>query len=133
MPVSPSDAEVVLRFYEAVCSGDENAIRDELAPDATWWVPTGRFAGTHEGADAVTDYLLSMREFTGGTLRPWSEDSRDVAVGDAHIVLIDRIVASREGATLDSSEAWVMAFRGGRIGRVIQYALDREHFSEFWA
>jgi len=133
VPVSPSDAQVVLRLYEAFLDGDENGVLDELSPDACWYVPAGRFAGMHEGSEAVAAYLIGLRDASGGSLRPWSEDSRDVAVGANHLVLIDRLVATRDGVDLDSTEAWVFEFRGGRIARVVQYVGDPEAFARFWS
>lgn len=126
-------AEIVRRFVDALRAGDEDAMRDELAPDVTWTVPGSTpVSGTFRGPDEVVSHLRHVRERTDGTFAPVDEQSGDLAVGEAHVVVLDRYVAARGGRRLDSRQAWAIEVRGGRIAECVVYLDDERHFEEFW-
>lgn len=135
--MSPSmnpQAEIVRRFVDAFRLGDEDHMRDELAPDVTWTVPGATpVSGTFRGPDEVVSHLRDVRERTRGTFGPFDEHSGDVAVGEVHVVVLDRYVANRDGRELDSRQAWAIEVRGGRIAKCVVYLDDEQHFEDFWA
>lgn len=132
-PASPR-AEIVRRFVGAVHAGDEDGMRDELALDVTWTVPGSTpVSGTFRGPDEVVAHLREVRERTGDTFGPADEQSRDVAVGEACVVVVERYAATRGDRRLDSRQAWVLEVRGGRIAECVVHLDDQRHFEEFWA
>lgn len=130
---TPDDAEAIRRFRQAVFDGDDVGIGDSLADDVIWGIGgSGRFAGLHEGPDAVVKVFTTMWDLSRGTFRPFSQDSHDILLGEAHVSLLDRYVASRGKRQLDSFEAWVMHVEDGLLKECFHYLHDQRAFDVFW-
>jgi uncharacterized protein len=100
MGIDPSTVDVVRRFYKAVADRDLEAAGACFGEQAVWILP-GRspIAGEHRGWDAIRDdFLARLGPLSGGTFRA---DLVDVAVGDQHIVAIQRATADLGGRRLD--------------------------------
>lgn len=78
--------------------GDDEPLRQMLAPDIAWTVPgASSIAGTYEGIEAVFDYFRRRRDLAAGTFRM---TRRDVLAGEG-----DRIAALTDGAaTIDGTQ-----------------------------
>jgi ketosteroid isomerase-like protein len=128
------DIAVVKQFHQALISNDADALRELLADDALWSI-TGKsqLAGEHKGAVPIIDLVAKMHELTGGTFRPWNDDSHDELTSEAHTVLSDRFLANRPGKELDSHEAIFLHAEDGKITSLFHYFGDQYAFDEFWS
>ena len=63
MPTMTDSKQVVQRYVTAVAAGDERAIRDALAEDATWWLGGDLpISGTWNGREAIMGEFLATRK-----------------------------------------------------------------------
>jgi ketosteroid isomerase-like protein len=105
-----------------------------VAPEAPLVVPgETRLSGVHHGPAGVAAWRRLIGKLSGGTWRPLREDSFDVTVSEWHEVVLDRYLAERDGRTLDSHEAIVLAVENGLIVRLFHYVHDAEGFAAFWS
>jgi ketosteroid isomerase-like protein len=127
------DVATVTRFHQAFMENDGEALAGLLAEDARWYI-AGKsvLAGEHAGRNAIVGLVSRMHELTGGTLRPFREDSHDVIASPHHIVLANRFLAERGGKQLDSHEAIFVHTKDGKITSLLHYFYDQYAFDEFW-
>jgi uncharacterized protein len=132
MSIDSSAADVVRRFYEAVADRDLQAAGACFDPHAVWILP-GRspIAGEHRGWDAIRDdFLAKLGPLSGGTFRA---DLVDVAVGDRHIVAVQRATAHHGGRRLDISACQLIRIKGPKIVHVRGHYSDQYALDAFWA
>ena len=125
---------LVERFYRAFLAADGEALAGLVAPDAVWIVRLDTLiSGAHRGPEGIESLRRRMGELTGGTWRPFREDSFDIATSPWHAVIMDRFLAERGERTLDSHEAVILAVEDGRIARLFHYIHDPAAFAAFWS
>jgi ketosteroid isomerase-like protein len=104
-----------------------------VAPEATLVVPGAtRLSGVHQGPAGIAALRRLIAELTDDTWRPLRADSFDVTGSEWHEVVLDRYLAERDGRTLDSHEALVLAVEDGLIVRLFHYVHDPAGFAAFW-
>jgi len=127
-PVEPDetpDADATRRFREAFLAVDLEQMRGLMTPDSYLLAAgAGPLAGRHEGPDGVIAFARRLRELTGGTLRPWSDEAWDTAVSEYHAFLYQSFAWTAAGQERSSDEVWLLAFEDGRITRIFQYLED---------
>jgi ketosteroid isomerase-like protein len=121
------------RFYRGFLAGDTDALTDLLAPEAVLVVGIDSSLGrAHRGPAGIAAFRARIAEVSGGTWRPLRDDSYDIATSEWHAVVLDRYLAQRGGAQLDSHETFVLAVEDGRIARLFHYAHEPNAFARFW-
>ena len=123
------------RFYRAFLAADEEALSELVDADASWSIRgDSLLAGDHRGPRGIATLRHRIDELTAGTWRPLRDDSFDIATSAHHAVIIDRFVAEREGRTLDSHEAVVVApADGSPFTRLFHYVHDPAAHTAFWS
>jgi uncharacterized protein len=132
MSIDSSAADVVRRFYKAIADRDLQAAGACFDQHAVWILP-GRspIAGEHRGWDAIRDdFLAKLGPLSGGTFRA---DLVDVAVGDRHIVAVQRATAHRGDRRLDISACQLIRTEGPKIVHVRGHYSDQYALDAFWA
>ncbi len=117
---------LVRSMVDAFQQGDLATVGAAFADDAVWDLPgRGVLAGTYRGREEIVGFLARSFEMSGGTLAVEVMDVLASPHGAAHI---QRVTASKEGATLDCVEAVVHEIVDGKIVRTYHrpdaYALD---------
>lgn len=123
--MSPKD--VVIRYVEAVRTGDLAVVRDSFAADATWEYPGETpWSKVWAGRDAIVD------DFLGGAGARFVPGSMVIALVNV-LADGDQVVAewTSDAVTVDGAEyhnrcLGVFGVRGGRIVSVREYA-DTQH------
>jgi uncharacterized protein len=132
MGIDPSAVDVVRGFYKAVADRDLEAAGACFGEHAVWILP-GRspIAGEHRGWDAIRDdFLARLGPLSGGTFRA---DLVDVAVGDQHIVAIQRATADHGGRRLDITGCQLIKIEDAKIVHVQGHYSDQYALDAFWS
>jgi ketosteroid isomerase-like protein len=129
-PDETPDGDAAFRFREAFLTADLESMRELLASDSVLQAAgAGPLAGRYEGPEAVVAFVRRLRERSGGTLRPWSNDAWDVAVSPYHAFVYQSLVWETHGQQHSSDEVWLLAFEDGKIARIFQYLEDPAPYS----
>jgi ketosteroid isomerase-like protein len=129
-PDETPDAEVASRFREAYLAGDLDRMRELLAADSYLVAAgAGPLAGRYDGPEGVVVFVEELRQRTRGTLRPWSDESWDVAVSSYHAFVYQSLAWEARGEERSSDEVWLLAFEDGKIARIFQYLEDPVPYS----
>jgi uncharacterized protein (TIGR02246 family) len=117
-----SSRAVIERYMTAIAGGDEAAIRDSFAEDATWWLHGDLpIAGTWVGRDAILDDFLAaaMSHYEPGSVSV--EQTSLIADGDRVVVEWTSRARTRAGAPYENYCIAVFTVRDGRIASVREY------------
>ena len=123
MPQTMIDSkQVVERYVAAVAAGDEQAIRDSFAEDATWWLAGDLpISGTWTGRDAIMgDFLATAMAF----YEPGSvslEVTGLLAEGDRVTLEWTSRARTAAGDPYENYCIGVFTVRDGRIAAVREY------------
>jgi ketosteroid isomerase-like protein len=128
----PGNAAIVRRGYEAVNTGDVEALAELLGDNVSWHTP-GRspLAGDVIGREAVFARLGRYLAETGGTFR--AELKRVLTDEDGRVIGIHHSVAEREGKHLDVYGGIVFELVDGRIVDGREHVYDLHAWDEFWS
>lgn len=124
--------EVVRRFYDAVARRDLEAALACFSEDAVWILP-GRspIAGEHHGREAIGQNVLGqVGPRSGETFRA---ELLDLAVGEKHVVAVQRATAERNGKRLDLTACQLLTIENGEIVEVRGHYSDQYALDDFWA
>lgn len=130
--IQQTDSKSVLRTYvAAVQAGDEEAIREVFAEDATWTIQAGQLpiSGTWSGRDAIIDEFLAaaMSRYAPGSVS--LEITGMIADGDQIVLQWTSRARTREGRPYENGCIGVFTIRDGRIQDVREY-MDTLYASE---
>ena len=122
--IQQADGKYVLRRYvAAVEAGDENAIRELFAPDATWTLHAGELpiSGTWAGRDTILDEFLTeaMAHYEPGSVS--LEITGMISQGDQVVLQWTSRARTREGRPYENGCIGVFTIREGRIQDVREY------------
>ena len=130
MPQTMIDSkQVVERYVAAVAAGDEQAIRDSFAEDATWWLGGDLpISGTWNGREAIMgDFLATAMAF----YEPGSvslEVTGLLAEGDQVTLEWTSRARTAAGEPYENFCIGVFTVRNGRIVAVREY-MDTQYAS----
>jgi uncharacterized protein len=123
----PSSREVVSQYLAAVQAGDEPAIRELFAPDATWQLRGDLpISGLWQGRDVI------LGEFLAAALGHYEPGSVTLEatgmVADGEVVVLEWVsrARTRGGAPYENHCIGVFTVREGRIQAVREY-MDTEY------
>jgi uncharacterized protein len=130
--IQQTDSKSVLRRYVAAAqAGDEEAIREVFAEDATWTIQAGQLpiSGTWSGRDAIIDEFLAaaMSRYAPGSAS--LEITGMIAGGDQIVLQWTSRARTREGRPYENGCIGVFTIRDGRIQDVREY-MDTLYASE---
>ena len=129
--MADTDLDVVRKGYAAFIAGNLAALSELFAEDATWVVPgSNPTSGTKQGRDAIMAYLVEVVTNSEGTFKT---TQLALTEGDGHVFSLDRIEASRNGASLNTTGVNVFQLQDGRVQSVQQYFEDTAETDAFWA
>jgi uncharacterized protein len=112
------NATLVRKVAGAFIGGDLDAFVNAYAEDAIYRVGGHNLAsGNYRGHKEIYDFIVKLGEMTGGTIKLEVED---VMGADNHAMMFWRLLAERNGKSLDAHGA--MAFKVNDEGK----------FSESW-
>jgi uncharacterized protein (TIGR02246 family) len=123
MTRDPDSTSVVRRYVAAVEAGDEHAVRDLFAEDATWTLAAGDLpiSGTWCGREAILD------EFLATAMSAYEPGSISLAVtgliadGDRVALQWTSRARTRDGGRYENDCIGVFTVRAGRIQSVREY------------
>jgi uncharacterized protein len=118
----PSDnAELVQRMLGAYLSGDDDALREVIDPDAEIYGAPGLInSGTYRGFDGFQEWIRQWEEAWDSVEYELGES---VEVGDTISVIPAHIVGrgAGSGVEIESDFGWLFEFRGDRVVRFHAY------------
>jgi uncharacterized protein len=120
----PSNLEVVRAGYEALASGDVEAMLELMDPQVEFVNPDSAMeGGTRTGIEGVRTAMGAMQEMFEG----YSVEAKEfIEVGEEVVVIAtERGRGRSSGAPLEQETAHVFSVRGGRITR-FRWFHDRE-------
>ena len=121
--------QTALRLWEAIASGEPDALREVLAPKTVWRM-YGRspLAGSYIGADAVLGLMAEVGERCD-TMRA---DLVDILVSERGAVLRYAIDARRGAHRLEIEHVLITRIACGKIVEAVFAPLDQEKYDRFW-
>jgi uncharacterized protein len=123
--------DLARRLDEALTLGDEEALLGLHTPDIVVHVPgRGGLSGRYEGEAGFQEFLKRFREKSGGSVR---FDTHDVLANNEHTVLLQSLVATKQGKRLSSNTVVVCHLREGLIAELWMYPEDQHTSDEFWS
>ena len=130
--IERTDSGSVLRRYvAAVQAGDEEAIREMFAEDASWTIHAGRLpiSGAWTGRDRIIDEFLAeaMAHYEPGSVS--LEITNMIAERDQVVLQWTSRARTREGRQYENGCIGVFTIREGRIQAVREY-MDTLYASE---
>jgi uncharacterized protein len=122
---------IMRRAYDAFNTGDMDTL-NVLMDETVWHLP-GRspMAGDYAGTGATLAYFGQLAEKTGGTFR--AELQHMAAVGETHVIGIQRSTAERNGKHLDVDNCIVFELQDGRVVDGREHFEDLYAWDEFWS
>lgn len=125
MTVEPANAEekTVVEFFDTLSSGDLEALRALLHPDASW-TPTAKDipgAGVHHPRDAIIDEFLAP---VRGMFKPGDPKvhiSNIVSSGDRVMVESRSLGTFTDGREYDNLYAWAFDLKDGKVWKIREY------------
>jgi uncharacterized protein len=119
----PDSKSVLRQYVAAVQAGDEPAIRDMFAEDATWTIYAGQLpiSGAWAGRDTIIDEFLAeaMAHYAPGSIS--LEITGMIAEGDQVVLQWTSRARTREGRPYENGCIGVFTIRDGRIQDVREY------------
>jgi ketosteroid isomerase-like protein len=116
--------------YDALVSGDIEALVGFLAPDVSAHVPgRSQVAGDYRGLEQVLGYVGNLTELSGGTLR---FRVHDLLAGEEHGVVLINDKAEREGRSLDLNNVHAWHLGDGKLKEIWIYPGDVYAWDDFW-
>src|SRR4051812_16587392 len=118
------ESKIVLRRnVAALQAGDERAIQDAFAPDATWTIEAGDLpiSGTWEGREAIIDGFLAtaLSYYEPGSIT--LEVTGMIAEGDQVVLQWTSRARTRQGKDYENGCLGIFTVRSGRIHAVREY------------
>ena len=130
MPISEEDVEAIRKLYSALQSRDAVALQRAFA-NAAYHVPGNSIvSGTYRGSDEILGLFARTMELTDGTLK---FELHDLVGGQEHVVMLDRVTATRAGRTLDQSRVLICHVENGVTTDVWLVVEDEYDFDAFWS
>jgi ketosteroid isomerase-like protein len=120
------------KAYAAFSNGDFDVIREFLDPNVVWHQGGhDALSGTYRGIDEVLGLFIKEFELTGGDVKA---ELVEVYATDTRTIAIERMVAHRNGKTLDQTFPIVFDGQDGKAREVWVYAFgDDERSADFWS
>ncbi len=119
------------KAYEAFSKGDMATLSEVFADDIVFHVPGKSILGnSYQGKDATFAYFGKLMELTNGNFKV---ESLNVFASDDQVAMLDRIVAERNGKTLDIELVLVLKVRNGQFVAGWDHFSDLAAWDEFWA
>jgi uncharacterized protein len=123
VPTIQDSPSVVRRYVSAVQDGDEAAIRELFAEDATWTLAAGDLpiSGVWRGRDVI------LRDFLGTAMSYYEPGSVDLEItgmigeGDDVVLQWTSRARTRDGRPYENGCIGVFTVRDGRIAAVREY------------
>ena len=121
--------QTALQLWEAIASGNSDALREVLAPKTVWRM-YGRspLAGSYIGADAVLGLMAEVGERCD-TMRA---ELVDVFVSERGAAMRYAIDARRGAHRLEIEHVLITRIACGKIVEAIFAPLDQEKYDRFW-
>ena len=117
--------------YEAFRAGDLATLSEVFADDVVFHVPGKNIvANSYQGKAATFGYFGKLVELTNGAFKV---ESLNMFVSDDQVAMLDRIVAERNGKTLDTQLVLVLKVRNGQFVEGWDHFADLDAWDEFWA
>lgn len=127
----PGLQDLARRLDEALTLGDEPALLELLTLDIVVHVPGRRpSSGRHEGGAGLLAFIQRFLERSGGSIR---FDTHDVVANAAHTILLQSVLATKQGKRLASTLVLVCHLREGLIAELWMYPADQYASNEFWS
>jgi uncharacterized protein len=131
MPEHPNVGRV-REGFAAFNRGDVEAMRPVITEDIVWHVGGDHpLSGDYRGADAVFEYVRTVLDLTGGTLKG---EPLDVLANDRHAGVFQRVTGERDGKRLDVVLAQALTL--DEDGRWLEYwalADEQSEVDAFWS
>jgi uncharacterized protein len=119
-------------FYDALSTGDAEALLNTLSPDVRFHVPgDGMLAGEYEGIEAVATLGLRAAAETNGTFK---FQLLDVIANDTYAVGRHLWTAERRGRRIEMNN--INAYRFDVEGKIVErweFIEDQRTHDDFWA
>jgi uncharacterized protein len=122
---------VIRRYFDALQTADEEAIRPFFAEDATWTLRAGELpmSGTWEGRDTIIDgfFATAMGHYEPGSIS--LEITGMIAERDQVVLQWTSRARTRQGRSYENGCIGVFTIREGKIQDVREY-MDTLYASE---
>lgn len=126
--------EILQRFWKAVLDSDFGVLETIVSDDSVFYIGgKSALAGSHKGAAGIGALIRKADELTADTLSAVRDDSADFMASEHHGVILDRIIATRDGKSLDSHIALVAHVEGGKLDQIFLYLENQYAFDEFFS
>jgi uncharacterized protein len=123
MTQSTDAKTVVVRYFAALQRGDEQAVREAFAADATWTIAAGDLpmSGIWEGRDGIMDgfFAVAMANYEPGSIS--LEMTAIVAERDEVALQWTSRARTRDGRPYENGCIAIFTVREGRIQAVREY------------
>ena len=129
--MAETNAELLLRSYDAFSKGEVSTALSIMATDITWHVP-GRspLSGDYKGHDDVLDFFGKCMELSDGTIRI---DVDQILCDGARAVALCTVSAQRNGQSWSSPEIHVWRVVDGKAVDFHEFQGDQQTEDEFWS
>ncbi len=123
--------KLIRSAYDAFVTGDLDAVRRAVHPDAVWHVAgSSPLAGVYKGHDEILSLFGRIFELTAGTI---SVSARDVLAGDDHVIVLTTMKAERGGEVLDDDGVAVFKLAQGKAIEVWNFAENQAAMDAFFS
>jgi ketosteroid isomerase-like protein len=125
------NALLAARAWDASSRGDADALRATMHADIVWRA-TARgtpWAGTHEGRDAVVDFLARVGEVSEG----FKASLVDVLVSEARVLFVFHMSLRGRGRVAEVDYLLLGKVRDGLFSEMWTTPLDPAAIESFWA
>jgi hypothetical protein len=124
------NATLLRNGYAAFARGDVATLTDLFAQDVVWHLAgNNQLSGEHKGRDSVFAAFAKTASLSGGTFKI---ELHDVVANDEHVVALTRATGSREGRTLEVSDADVYHVKDGKVTEMWSLTGDPASTDAFW-
>lgn len=124
-----SNADLVMKGFQAFATGDMATLDQIIADDAVWHSPgRGVISGDFRGKEAIfASFAKVVQE------AEMQQDIHAVLADDDHAVALVKAIATRRGKTLAMDQVFVFHVSGGKATEVWVTPADPYASDEFWA
>ncbi len=123
--------ELVRKGYQALASGDTDALQEQIADDVVWHVGgRSQLAGDYRGKEEVFNLFGKLIELTGGTFKL---EVHDILANDEHTVALVKATAQRDGKALDDNGVQVLHVQDGKVKESWLHPGDEYASDEFFS
>jgi ketosteroid isomerase-like protein len=117
------------RAWEAVATGDIDALQEVWADDIAWHVTgTNPWTGTHVGRDAICEYLADVGEIG----EAYDTRLEDMLVSEGRVAFVCHVTARRGGKTVETQQILMARIEADKIAEVWTVPLDPSAFDGFF-